>query len=92
MGDPGFARNPSDAATPSQSNESIWSGSALRADSTRRWNEGELSRLHFGDRQFSRLEGCLGEVGMEFAHFSRLRDEGGVRHLGIFRLDLNHGL
>ena len=29
---------------------------------------------------------------MEFAHFGRLRDEVGVRRLGIFRLDLNHGL
>ncbi len=51
-----------------------------------------LRALHGGDRLFSRLEDCLGEVGMEFAHFSRLRDEGGVRRLGIFRLDLNHGL
>jgi hypothetical protein len=38
--------------------------------------------LHGGDRLFSRPEGCLGEVGMEVAHFSRLRDEGGVRRLG----------
>jgi poly(3-hydroxybutyrate) depolymerase len=44
------------------------------------------------DRLFSRLEGCFGEVRMEFAHFGRLRDEVGVRRLGIFRLDLNHGL
>jgi len=29
---------------------------------------------------------------MEFAHFGRLRDEVGVCRLGIFRLDLNHGL
>jgi hypothetical protein len=29
---------------------------------------------------------------MEFAHFGRLRDEVGVRRLGIVRLDLNHGL
>jgi hypothetical protein len=41
---------------------------------------------HVGNR---RLEACLGEVGIEFAHFSPLRDEGGVRRLGIFGLDLN---
>ena len=51
-----------------------------------------LRALHVGHRQFSRIEACLGEVGIEFAHFSRLRGEGGVRRPGIFGLDLNHGV
>ena len=42
--------------------------------------------------EFSRIEACLGEVGIEFAHFSRLHGEGGVRRPGIFGLDLNHGV
>ena len=39
-----------------------------------------------------RLKSRLGEVGIEFAHFFRLRDETFIRRLSKIRLDLNHGI
>jgi hypothetical protein len=51
-----------------------------------------LRALHVGDRLSNRLEACLGEVGIEFARFCRLRQEGCARRLGIFGLNLNYGV
>ena len=42
--------------------------------------------------QIKRLKSRLGEVGIEFAHFFRLRDETFIRRRSKIRLDLNHGI
>lgn len=43
-------------------------------------------------RVVNRLESHLGEVEIEFPHFRRLRNEAGIRHFGVFELDLNHAI
>jgi hypothetical protein len=45
--------------------------------------------LGLGDGHFKRLEGFLGEIGVEFADLGRLGDEAFIGGLGVGGLDLD---